>query len=235
MKPKSEETSVRHAQYAPFEEQGADLENVDALTELIQDDMDKKRNGFRDLVETILYCSIVVGITLVLLFFVIQPIEVEGTSMCGTLQDRDIVLTLKLGCDVEHLERYDIVIFDPNNGEEVNYVKRIIGLPGEVIYISDEGEIHVADSYDQTTGIYENDRVLSDDPMKEKNTKPLEISFATVNEPVILGEDEYFVLGDNRGNSKDSRVHSVGAISIEQIQGRVVFRLLPLSDLGRIR
>ena len=214
----------------------------DALRrQLLLEYEDERRKFQRDFLETILLCLVTIIATLLILRFVIQPIEVIGPSMMETLQNEDIVLLEKLSVRFGELKRFDIVVFEPDQDrllasgiqtdeEKVSFVKRIIGLPGEVIYIDSSGDIHVADSYKD--GVYVNDRVLEESYGREEISHPERIRYGSKENPAILGEDEYFVMGDNRNNSTDSRKEYIGAIHRSQIEGKVIFRVFPLSSLG---
>ena len=114
-------------------------------------------------------------------------------------------------------ERYDIVVFPYRLEENTYYIKRIIGLPGETVQI--------VDGY-----VYINGVQLDEHYGNEIMEKP-----GIAAEPVTLGEDEYFVLGDNRNNSQDSRTASVGVIHRDEILGRAWVRIWPLSDFGVIK
>ncbi len=133
-----------------------------------------------------------------------------------TLDSRDKVLIDKLSARAGEIDRYDIVVF-PSDG--VFLIKRVYGLPGESVRIDDAGVIYI-------------------------NDKPIDDKYAyqIINDPgcaggagVMLGEDEYFVLGDNRNNSVDSRFGEIGNIKEKNIRGRVILRLTPLDKFGRVK
>ena len=117
--------------------------------------------------------------------------------------------------------RGDIIIFPfvEANGEEVHLIKRIIGLPGDTVDIGDDGNVYINGS------IYKEDYILV------KTTK----SGDQVSYPFTVPEGEYFVLGDNRGNSKDSRYREVGTIARSEIIGKASFRIWPLNEIGLLR
>lgn len=144
--------------------------------------------------------------------YIAEGVIVEGASMESTLQDRDKLITEKISTQFGTIERFDIVIFDPHNDVDKYYIKRIIGLPGETVQIIGEK-------------IFIDGELVEEDYGKD----PIEDS-GIASEPILLGEDEYFVMGDNRGNSTDSRI--VGPIKKEDIAGRACFCFWPLSDFG---
>ena len=111
-------------------------------------------------------------------------------------------------------ERYDIIVF--RESESVNYIKRVIALPGETIQIT-EGKIYI------------NERAIFD---AYGNAKMEDGGIA--KKPIKLGQDEYFVLGDNRNASKDSRDKAVGVIKRDQIIGKAWLRVLPFDNFGKL-
>ena len=102
--------------------------------------------------------------------------------------------------------------------ERTYFIKRVIGLPGETVQIADDGTILI------------NGKALDDKYGTEKITDP-----GLAEYPVKLKDNEYFVLGDNRNHSEDSRFSDVGAVRKEQIVGRVIYRILPFRKAGRVR
>ena len=131
-----------------------------------------------------------------------------------TLEDSDNLIVDKLSYRFKDPERYDIIVFPYRDGSGLYYIKRIIGLPGEQVYINERGDVFV------------DGEKLEEDYIKEKA-----IDAGIAAQPIILGEDEYFVLGDNRNNSVDSRSVDVGMVSKEEIIGRAVVRIWPLNKL----
>ncbi len=145
---------------------------------------------------------------------------VDGDSMEPTLYDKEYLWVDKFDYLVSEPERFDVVIFPVDYlGESRHFVKRIIGLPGETIYI------------DETGVIYINDEVLEEGYGKEVIANYTRQRAA---EPITLGEDEYFVLGDNRNHSSDSRYESVGNVHRSDILGRVAFRIWPFHKIGKV-
>lgn len=165
-------------------------------------------NIVKDLVNLLIYIIAVIIICWAVLTFVGQRTEVSGDSMNDTLSDGDSLWIDKLSYRFEDPERYDIVVFPYS--DDTYYIKRIIGLPGETVYIDEDGVIYI------------NDEPLEDDIYGKETIDPSKRGVAS--EPITLGEDEYFVMGDNRNNSRDSRIADVGNITIDQIEGKAVFR-----------
>ena len=141
---------------------------------------------------------------------------VQGSSMNETLNDRDCVIVEKVSYYLHEPERFDIVTF--RYSDDVNYIKRIIGLPGE--------KVQIIDGY-----VYINDRLLEEDVYGNETIQDAGIA----REPVCLGNGQYFVMGDNRNSSIDSRRDSVGMVSKEEFDGKAVFRIWPASDFGSIK
>ena len=145
--------------------------------------------------------------------FLMEKIVVDGTSMQQTLQDGDHVLIEKVSRYFEGPERFDIIVFTKKAAKkEKVYIKRIIGMPGDKIQIV--GDV-----------IFINDQAI---PENYGSDSMLYAGIAA--EPLILAEDEYFVLGDNRNNSSDSRTDMVGSIKRKDIIGKAWVRVWPLSD-----
>jgi len=146
---------------------------------------------------------------------------VDGESMEPTLYNKEYLWVSKLDYLMNDPERFDVVIFPVDYyGEERHFVKRIIGLPGETVYIDADGVIYI------------NNEVLKEGYGKEIIA---DYTRQRAAEPILLGEDEYFVLGDNRNHSSDSRFDSVGDIHRDDILGKVVARVWPLNKIGKVQ
>ncbi len=172
----------------------------------------------REILNTSLYLLGVLCLVYLVSHFVGQRTQVQGSSMEPALSEEDNLIVDKLSYRFHDPERFDIIVFPFLQQEETFYIKRIIGLPGETVQIDEEGNIYV------------NDELLDEGYGKEVIADP-----GRAIEPVELGEDEYFVLGDNRNNSVDGREPSVGNIRRENIIGRAWLRIWPLSKFGIIR
>lgn len=172
----------------------------------------------REILNTSLYLLGVLCLVYLVIHFVGQRTQVQGSSMEPALSEEDNLIVDKLSYRFHDPERFDIIVFPFLQQEETFYIKRIIGLPGETVQIDEEGNIYV------------NGELLDEGYGKEVIVDP-----GRAIEPVELGEDEYFVLGDNRNNSVDGREPSVGNIRRENIIGRAWLRIWPLSKFGIIR
>lgn len=142
--------------------------------------------------------------------FIAAPTRVSGESMNHTLQHNDRSLIYKS----KHVNRFDIIIFNTNNltGEDKQYVKRVVGLPGETITYKGHQLFINQSKIDEPFDI--RDQQLTGD-----------FSFT-------LADDEYFVLGDNRGNSTDSR--HLGGINKDDIVGKMIYRFYPFKSIGKL-
>ncbi len=141
--------------------------------------------------------------------YLFQPYKVQMGSMQPTLRNNDLIMVNKMIYRFRDPQRGDIVVFNPpGNTSAIHYIKRIVGVPGDKVEVS-EGRVFI------------NGIELIEDYLQRENT-PGQVG------PLLLNEDEYFVLGDHRGNSMDSR--DFGAISRDQIHGKTLFVLWPLKD-----
>lgn len=176
-----------------------------------------KRIG-KEILSFVLYFVIVIAAMLLIIHYVGQRTEVSGSSMENTLSDGDNLIVDKISYRFHDPERYDIIIFPYKYEEDTYYIKRIIGLPGEHVRIDDSGNIYI------------NGKVLKESYGREVIQDP-----GIARDEITLGEGEYFVLGDNRNNSSDSRDPSVGIIQQKDIIGRAWLQIYPFDEFGFIR
>ncbi len=147
--------------------------------------------------------------------YIVQRTIVDGISMNDTLEDRDNLLVEKVSIHFKDPERFDVIVFYPYGKDHKDYyIKRVIGLPGETVQI-------VGDT------IYINGEPIEEDYGKD----PMTFS-GIAAEPLTLGDDEFFVLGDNRTVSEDSRYEEIGPVNRDKIAGRAILRMYPLSKFG---
>lgn len=137
--------------------------------------------------------------------------------MENTLSDGDNLIVDKITYRFSDPKRYDIIVFPYQYEENTYFIKRIIGLPGETVQIVD-GIIYI-----------------DGEALQESYGREVMKNSGLAADPVTLGEDEYFVLGDNRNDSTDSRDPSVGKIPRDRIIGRAWVRIWPLSKIGILR
>jgi len=173
-----------------------------------------KNEQLANLLEWVLAILAAVVISLFVRQFIFTTAVVSGPSMLPTLHDGDRVIINRISLRLGRPGRGDIVAFpypiDPND----KYIKRIIGVPGDYM-----------DVFDNL--LYINGELWVDDFSPEGAFAAGDMRF-----PFTIGEGEYFLMGDNRGNSKDSRFASVGLIREENIIGKAWFRFIPLNTIG---
>ena len=155
-------------------------------------------------------------IAVVSIVFIYQPVKVEGTSMMPSLTDQERIFinkfTYRFG--LGSIARGDTVVFEFPGDISKSYIKRIIGLPGDRVRI-DRGQV-----------------IVNDQPLWEDYVEPDFRDEVSMPEMVVK-PDEYFVLGDHRNSSSDSRVW--GTVARKYIYGKAVFCYWPLNKMGRLR
>lgn len=168
------------------------------------------KNFTKSLIGLFLYFFLIFVCVYLFSHYVTGGSIVDGPSMNDTLQDGDRLVLNKFTYRVMDLDRFDIIVFKYAYDTDTYYVKRIIGLPGESVRIDEQGQIWI------------NDELLEENYGKETMEDP-----GIAAEPVNLRAGEYFVLGDNRNNSIDSRSPDVGIVRKSQILGSAWLRLYP--------
>lgn len=158
------------------------------------------------IIKEIIPYIVIVLVVVLIRTFIITPVRVDGDSMKNTLKNGDILLLYKLGS----INRLDIIVLDEEKDNE-KIIKRVIGMPGETVAIKKDK-------------IYINDKVIDD-----------EYAYGETSDynKVTLRDNEYFILGDNRLISKDSRYF--GPIKENEIKGKIVFRLFPFTKIGTVQ
>lgn len=163
----------------------------------------------------LVFVAVIVGYAFVTFCF--QTVTVVGPSMQPTLSDSQVVVVNKLCYRFSDIKRYDVVAFSKVNSDGYYDIKRVIGLPEETIRISN-GDVYI------------NGERLTDLPFEST----IQIS-GIAGEEIKLGDNEYFLIGDNVNNSEDSRYTNVGKISKTEITGKVVSVLSPKEDRGKVK
>ena len=172
---------------------------------------EKYRGRYKRLLRGTVSTVLVVIAAVVLISNLLLPIlHIYGSSMSPTLTNGDIVAAMRYGS----YERGDIVAFYYN---EQILVKRIIGLPGEMVDIDADGNVSI-----------------DGEPLDEPYLDEKALGECDIELPYQVPEGRYFVMGDNRGVSSDSRSSQVGCIAEEQVIGKLIFRLWPLGGLGTV-
>lgn len=157
-----------------------------------------------------------VVVTIALAWFLVYgfcgQVRISGNSMQPLLEASDVVLVNRLAYDLGKPKRYDVVVF--GSEDRKNNVKRVIGLPGETVQIIG-GLVYIDGA-----------------PLEDESGLGQVSLAGRAGSPITLGEDEYFLLGDNRDSSEDSRFANVGNVKADHIQGKVWLRILPILKLG---
>lgn len=167
--------------------------------------------------ELLIYAILIVVCVFVIPKYVVQRTVVDGHSMENTLQNGDNLIVEKVSYRFSDPERFDVIVFYPYGRDENEYyVKRIIGLPGEKVQI-------IGDE------IYINDKLLDENYGKMAITDG-----GIATDGIVLADDEYFVMGDNREVSLDSRSEEVGPVKRDLIEAKVCLRIWPFDSFGTV-
>ena len=183
----------------------------------VEDFEEKERGVLHEILSFLIYVAVGGGATFLIIHFVGQRTYVSGSSMENTLSDGDNLIVDKITYRFSDPQRFDIIVFPFRYEDHVYYIKRIIGLPGETVQITD-GDIYI-----------------DGEILQESYGREVIKDSGLAAEPIVLGEDEYFVLGDNRNDSTDSRDPSVGVIHRDEIIGRAWLRIWPLDKFGVLK
>jgi signal peptidase I len=172
---------------------------------------EKKKSPVLDLIESVI---IAVVLALVIRFFLFEPFYIPSGSMEPTLQVQDKIIVNKLVYRFKEPARGDIIVFElPMLEPDLDYIKRVIGLPGETLEIKD-------------STVYINGQPLEEDYL------PSDLRFMDFG-PITIPDDSYFMLGDNRNNSQDSRIW--GTLSKDHIIGKAVLIFWPFNRFGLLK
>ena len=175
----------------------------------------EETNRLRRIVNWIVDIVVVLSLAWLVVYEFGAQIPIVGQSMTPELRSGDVVLMDRLTYDFEEPKRFDVVVFEREDHK--SNVKRIIGLPGETVQIQ-SGYIYINGQYLET------DRELT------------QVALAGMAQaPIVLGEDEYFLLGDNRDSSEDSRFANIGNVKREQIRGKIWLRLVPIIEIKLVK
>lgn len=173
---------------------------------------EEEQKRLRLIVNWIVDVAVVISIAWFAVFSMGTQVRVSGQSMSPAIESEDLVLMNRLVYRMHKPERYDIVVFE--RGDKKYNIKRVIGLPGETVQVED-GLLYI------------NGKKLD----TEHGLNHVALA-GLAKQPVTLGDDEYFLLGDNRESSEDSRFANVGNVKREQIKGKVWFRISPFKRFG---
>ncbi len=176
-----------------------------------------KKDVIKEIISVIINVLVCFFVVFLITHFVGQRTVVSGSSMEDTLSDGDNLIVDKISYRFHDPERFDVVVFPYQYEEDTYYIKRIIGLPGEVVRIDSAGVIYI------------NGEAIEDN----YGTETI-LNAGLANTEILLTQDEYFVLGDNRNNSTDSRFEQVGNIHGDDIVGKAWLRIYPFNDFGLV-
>ncbi len=181
-----------------------------------------KKDPKKELISWILTIVTAVAAAFLIRTFLFEPIRVDGDSMSDTLHDKELVFVTKPEYYLGTPSRQDVIICKYPGRHNQYFVKRLIALPGDTVEIK-------FDRMNGTNTLYVNGEAVS-----EPFLAPERNNSNNAMPPITLGEDEYFVMGDNRDNSNDSRYSGVGPISRSQIIGHVRFVFFPFNNIRGI-
>lgn len=187
-------------------------------TELIETGENKMKSVLKEILSISIYLLLVFCAAYLIVTYVGQRTQVSGSSMETTLSDGDHLIVDKISYRFDDPERFDIIVFPFQYDTDTYYIKRIIGMPGETVQIDESGNIYI-----------------DGELLEESYGREVIQNSGRADDPIMLGEDEYFVMGDNRNNSSDSRDPSVGNIHRSDIIGRAFIRIWPLSEFGILK
>ena len=171
-------------------------------------------NLFLDFIETLVMA---LSIFIIVYLFLFQPHQVQGSSMFDTFIDGEYLLTNKISYRMNQPQRGDIIVFKAPTNEEYDYIKRIIALPGEKIMLK-KGRVYIDGQF------------LDESAYLENGLRTQNGSFLREKQELLIGEGKYFVMGDNRAASSDSR--DWGLVPEVNIVGKAWFRYWPPAKLG---
>ncbi len=156
---------------------------------------------------------IAIGLALVIIVFLYQPVKVEGTSMAPLLSDQERIFINKFVYRFEPIQRGDVVVFWYPLDHSKSFIKRVVGLPGETVQI-------------RQGAVYVDGKIVPEPYVPPQYEDPSDFG------PKLVPPDSYFVMGDHRISSNDSRVF--GAVASRYIYGRAVFAYWPVDHFGSL-
>lgn len=209
----------------------AESDNVDASGEADKEAPSLAKRFFKELLSWILCLAIAFVAAFVIRTWLFTVVKVDGQSMEPTLHHNERLFTRILGYEPE---RGDIVIFHPKSHPEVAYVKRVIAVEGDRIWVDESnGDVHLKKSGSAEWEVLDENYIL--EPAIAAGIAQ-KYADSTGEYGLLIQKDHVFVMGDNRNNSNDSRNDfgsgAVGQVHIDSIIGEAVFRWWPLSEMG---
>lgn len=178
------------------------------------------RKIYTYLIDTVQTLLLVFAVFLVIYVFLFRPFQVSGNSMYPNFFDREYVLTNIIGLKFSKPKLGDVIVFKAPPDMEKDYIKRVIGMPGDAVSIQN-GEVYV------------NEKLLDQSQFLTKSVKTYGGSFLREGETVTVPPDSYIVMGDNRSGSSDSR--EWGFVPVKSIIGESFFIYWPLENIGTVK
>lgn len=167
--------------------------------------------------ETIVFIG---SLFIVLYLFIAQPNQVKGVSMDYTFASGDYIFTSKITYKFRDFQRGDVIVFKSPKNPDIEYIKRVIGVPGDMVRIESNGDVYVND-------------ILIDEPYIADRTVLWDNGFTKAGVPYVVEDNFLYVMGDNRPRSSDSR--EFGPITFDSVVGNVFYRYLPPPKAGQIK
>lgn len=203
------------------------MKEVKSKDKLSEEEIIKNtRSAHRDLFMEYMPYLIIIFFVVIIRIFIATPVKVNGSSMSPTLENGDFMILYKLTKRTKGINRFDIVVIKTDSGK---LIKRVIGLPGDTIKYS----IETNDDGEEVGVLYINGEVVEETFIDGKVTSATCKSDWTIcTDEIIVPEGEYYVMGDNRGNSKDSRM--IGTVDEDSILGTTELIFFPFNRMGKV-
>lgn len=182
--------------------------------------MEFLRKIYAFLIDTVQTLLLVFAVFLVIYIFLFRPFQVSGNSMHPTFTDRQYILTNIITLKFGEPKKGDIIVFKAPLDPEKDYIKRVIGVPGDTVLLKD-GDVYV------------NGKLLDQSKYLKPSDKTYGGSFLRENEPKTVAEDSFFVMGDNRSGSSDSR--EWGFVPLKSVIGKSLFVYWPLDKMEIVK
>lgn len=179
--------------------------------------MNSKSSFIIDTAQTIVVAAV---IFFFIYWFLFRPFQVSGESMMPTFKNGQYILTNIISLRFNALKQGDVIVFKAPTDQDKDFIKRVIGLPGDKIMVKDGN-------------VYINDKLLDESSYLPKDFRTYGGAFMPDGDIKTVPEDHVFVLGDNRGNSSDSR--SWGFLAKKEVIGRSIFVYFPITDMHIIK
>lgn len=182
--------------------------------------MEFLRKSYNFLLDTIQTLLLVFAVFLVVYIFLFRPFQVSGSSMYPTFHDKEYILTNIIALKLGHPKLGDVIVFKAPNDPEKDYIKRVMGMPGDTVSIKN-GDVYI------------NGNLIDQSAYLAPTVKTYGGSFLRENQPVTVPTDSYFVIGDNRSGSSDSR--EWGFLPAKNLIGKSLFVYWPLNKMGLVK